>query len=262
MKTTIDKPTWQIADNKTLEGFYLMLNEYTLDPIFLNYGGYLKKYESINYSPKAPKDFIASIKEKESKNLYKLSGNFYEASFGLSGCEDLTEDQAKEVKKKIDKHLKTDRFKKALKENFNGIIIEQADYFNFTSGFSDNWYSYNEIGGIISISSTEEEIKNLTSMAINKEVKNPKSIRTEFAPKYIERYFRNTSEKQEFEAYFDSFKKPIGAAKWQLKRGSEKDSNIKDYKLFTFKSTGRKVKINISTYQTSFIEVDELFLIN
>jgi hypothetical protein len=256
-ETTAKKNIWQQCKADNLPDFFTMLENYALDPIFLNYGKYLYKYELSEYSPKLSPEAKKEIEAKQAKNLYKLSANFSKISFGTSDIPDLTEAQAKQAKKRIDKNINSPEFQKQLREKFNCITVEKTDYYNFMLG-GGKWYNYLEIGGFISINSTKEEIqKFLESTIKNDTTKSPKAIKTQYRLKYCEKYFRNQEERVEFNKYIRGLNLPLGAPAFQFNRSTEsQEKNLIDFK---FESTGRKLKLFVSTYMTFFKEVDPIF---
>ena len=63
MKTKELKPTWQIASNmkdKT-KALLLMLKNYTLDPAFINYGGFYHPINGRSYHPDYRTEYLQKI---------------------------------------------------------------------------------------------------------------------------------------------------------------------------------------------------------
>lgn len=256
MKNTT-QPVWQIAKKNELKGFYSMLENYPLDPTFLNYGGFIYPYDITEYSPEASKELKDEIKAKQDKNLYKLAGNYHTISWGLSELPDLTEKQAQKATKLIQKNIEGKEFQEALKSMYNCITIEKVSYFDVCLRYNKEWYLHTEIGGFIKLDSTKEEINAFLETVKNTDEPLKKAVKTKYRLKYCERYFKNSEEYKEFQEYHKTLNYNIGASSYQFQRYTK--SIEKDLIDFTFKCTNRKIKLFVSTYTTFFKQIDPIY---
>lgn len=248
MENTETTPIW-MKDQKCkdkVKALLMVLNHYTLDPVFLNYGGFYSKIEARNHSPQ----YRTEATKKEVEGFYKFSGNFFDLSYYF----DIeTNDKAviETLKAAIDKNKNSPEFKKAFYERFNAIKFTKTMYLNEIEvkkymRFSGEWWITHEIGEPIDIKDIDKAPAILEALKVE-ELKGTNKIKDknpEFRIEYFERHY-TSDEWNEIRDLTDAHE--TVSHQFIRKTEIEKD-DMRDYKEYTLKSTGRKFLAHFTKY--------------
>lgn len=229
------------------------LDKYTLDPTYLNYGGY-------TYVSKQS-DFHPDYRGEYPNGRLNVSLRFLEASIGMLEDE-ISYSFYLAVKKEVAKHLQTEKFKQAVLSMFNSFKLKVSysltdDAFNERPRIFNSWYG--EVPGdnvyplgALSPDNIREEYKKLDTAA--QKMQGIASYKIEI--QLLNTHFTN-EEFVEFAAKCDDLL-PILATPPQtvLHQAIQVDKPIDNFLSYTFNCTGRKIKYDpTSMYSLRYFNV-------
>lgn len=251
---------WQEAKKLGgFEGLKLMLQYYTLDPTFENYGDFIKPVNLFHYR----KD-----KRKDITKKYTLLGNFLNVSFVFNSFnhDELTEKQYKELKKLIDKNKASEEYQKAKKDLFNAVCIETTYYTDtetcdtwYINSYSKKYYSLNDVNS----NEFQKELENAKKEAEKRIGRHSERLGTieafDVRPYYKEIHYLNN----EFNELFNLLGGNSGGVSantkiHQAQRRSIEEVNKNDFKQITLKSSKRKLLYNNTTYSMQWVELEPI----
>jgi len=144
------------------------LANYTLDPTFLNYGGYVYHSKQTDFHPDYRKDYP--------NGRLNITLRFLEICFPNPEFE-ISQEFYNAVKKEVAKHKQTDRFKEAVKNQFNSFFLKisyslTAEAIKEHAPMFDRWYGESKGNNLYPLSrlnadSIRSEFKELDAQAQN-----------------------------------------------------------------------------------------------
>ena len=250
------RPLWMTADKKSLQGLTEMLNEYTLDPICLNYGKYCYISKREHYH------FLHTPKNDK----YVINASFLEASWHYDGNDEDNKKLYLSAKKLINQHLKTDKFQKAIKEQFNAVTLEltifltpeklkDLGYINQMS----TWWIDIKSNKLFNINNWFNDEFKKEWKRLDNEAQSLKNVLTyHIRPKFKEIHYTN-EEYDELLKLIGDFNNKRSTCLNQARRFTltNPPTRLQYYKDYTLKCTGRKLKFDPESYYSfMWFEID------
>jgi hypothetical protein len=248
-----EKEFWQIADKTSVNDFIKLLDYHTLDPITLNYGKYATMVKKSHYHPEHIPD----------EDQPKINSQFTDLSWHFEG--NPTKQEILKAKKEVNKHLKSEKFQKALLDKFNCVSIELTYFIDPSKlkefgmyNFRGDWYGTIKSDLYFPILNWWGEDFKKEWREMQKKGEDLKNISSFYLSiVFSEKHYTSSEYEELMNFEFPKKRTGNGTIIHQAHRANFSKETLKKCKEYTFNSTGRKILYDPeSSYCFGYMEID------
>jgi hypothetical protein len=246
-----------------------VIKEQGLDPVWLNYGGFLSTFDPNTCHPNSRSPLLKYAGEAQvsvGPLVYQIEANKNKDYQLLIKNRDIPA-----LEKVINEELENVRFKEYLRSRYNAYTYEitylSDSYMEKAKG--TEWWFCDKNFPLLPLNTSEERDSKLRGIVEEEIETRLQSIKEKglitvdsfyFKKLYMDVHFRpNTEEWNEYYEYYNLMTRP-GVAHQTSRRINLSKEELVGFSEYTFKCTGRKVLMKMGRYGTTFVEVDPIII--
>lgn len=257
----------KILNEKEYEQLKVNISEWGLDPVWLNYGGFVSEVNPLSWSP-------------ENRHIMEPFTHMYRISVGPvvysitkdEHCVLINEEQQKNFVEFLAKEQQKKKYKKWFKDKFNCFTFEATLYYKEIrkSGMNPSWWYTVKSENLLPLNADEKRIQEAKE-ELNTRVKSMydkakiKYVGYEIKKVYKSIHYRDSSEWADILTIvhgtngINKHRHPTHQMTRHLIEDLSKE-RLKSYKEYTLPSSKRKVLFNVHTWGINYVETEPIII--